>query len=277
MPAPLTYLSNSAVLSTWVTEHNNVVDYANALDPAKASNTYVVAQLAGKAANSYVVAQLALKAANSYVNTQLGSKAANTYVNIQLGTKAANSYVVSQLALKAANSYVNSLNATSFTIVDAGGIITATTIEGALQENRTAIDAIEADYLMSTDIGSSVQAYDAATAKLDVEGQTLTGGVAVTVDDLGVISSGTVTIDVSDRPIAKYTSNGAHTLDVGTSNYGSCILLIQNGSNANTITTSGFDLVDGDSFTANTGHLFRCVVEYLGVSGTKYLNVRALQ
>lgn len=48
--------------------------------------------------------------------------------------------------------YVNLGSATScnfdtvadYPIADAGGIITATTIEGALQENRTAIDAIEA-------------------------------------------------------------------------------------------------------------------------------------
>lgn len=46
-------------------------------------------------------------------------------------------------------------------IVDAGGLITATDVEGALAENRTAIDAIEADYLTSSDIGSSIQAQDA--------------------------------------------------------------------------------------------------------------------
>lgn len=51
-------------------------------------------------------------------------------------------------------------------IEDAGGIITATDVEGALAENRTAIDAIEADYLTSSDVGSSVQAYDAGLASI---------------------------------------------------------------------------------------------------------------
>lgn len=46
-------------------------------------------------------------------------------------------------------------------IEDTGGIITATTVEGALAENRAAIDAVEADYLDSSDIGSTVQAFDA--------------------------------------------------------------------------------------------------------------------
>lgn len=46
-------------------------------------------------------------------------------------------------------------------IVDAGGLITATDVEGALAEIMTDVDTIEADYLTSSDIGSSVQAYDA--------------------------------------------------------------------------------------------------------------------
>ena len=46
-------------------------------------------------------------------------------------------------------------------IEDSGALITATTVEGALAENRTAIDAIEADYLTSTAISSTVQAYSA--------------------------------------------------------------------------------------------------------------------
>lgn len=55
----------------------------------------------------------------------------------------------------------NGLGASLIGIEDSGGLITATTVEGALAENRTAIDAIEADYLTSSDIGSTVQAYDA--------------------------------------------------------------------------------------------------------------------
>ncbi len=63
-------------------------------------------------------------------------------------------------------------------IEDSGGLITATTVEGALAENRTAIDAIEADYLTSSDIGSSVQAYDDGTitaAAVLTDGQLVVG------------------------------------------------------------------------------------------------------
>lgn len=41
-------------------------------------------------------------------------------------------------------------------IYDSGALITATTVEGALAENRTAIDAIEADYLVAADIAAAV-------------------------------------------------------------------------------------------------------------------------
>jgi hypothetical protein len=58
-------------------------------------------------------------------------------------------------------SNANALGASLIGIEDAGTLITATDVEGALAENRTAIDAIEADYLTSSDIGSTIQAYDA--------------------------------------------------------------------------------------------------------------------
>lgn len=61
----------------------------------------------------------------------------------------------------------NGNGASKIGIEDSGGLITATTVEGALAENRTAIDtaeaaiaAIEADYLTSSDIGSTVQPLD---------------------------------------------------------------------------------------------------------------------
>lgn len=58
-------------------------------------------------------------------------------------------------------STANGFGASLVGIEDSGGLITATTVEGALAENRAAIDAIEADYLTSGAIGVSVQAHDA--------------------------------------------------------------------------------------------------------------------
>jgi hypothetical protein len=80
---------------------------------------------------------------------------------------------------------------------------------------------------------------------LGVEGQTLTGGVAVTPKDLGTQSSGTLTLDMGDRAIQKLVNNGAFTLAPGTVK-GSIILEITNGASAGSTTVTGFDHVAGD-------------------------------
>jgi hypothetical protein len=115
------------------------------------------------------------------------------------------------------------------------------------------------DALTSSDIGVSVQGYDADTLKGDVEDQgPLTGGVKVTVKDLSTVSSGTVTPDPGDRPMQKYTNGGAHTLAPHGSNYGNYILEITNNASAGTITTTGWDVVAGDSFDTTNGNKFVC-------------------
>jgi hypothetical protein len=114
-----------------------------------------------------------------------------------------------------------------------------------------------------------------AAGKLDVAGHTvltddeedqgpITGGASVTVKNLGTVSSGTVTVDVADRSMQSLINGGAFTLDVDTSHHGQTTLLIANGGSAGAITTSGFDVVLGASFTTTNGHVFRCTIEYWG-------------
>jgi len=98
-----------------------------------------------------------------------------------------------------------------------------------------------------------------AVAKLDVEDQTLTGGVIVTSKSLGTISSGTVTPDPGDRPEHHYTNGGAHTL-APSSNKGYTVVEIVNNGSAGAITVSGFSVVKGDSFTTTNGHKFLCAI-----------------
>jgi hypothetical protein len=110
-----------------------------------------------------------------------------------------------------------------------------------------------------------------AAGKLDVAGHTvltddeedqgpITGGATVTPKDLGTISSGTVTVDVGDRPMQSYTNNGAHTL--ASSGTGSTVLRITNGSSAGAITLTAFSTrVYGDPFDTTNGSVFRCVIE----------------
>lgn len=98
---------------------------------------------------------------------------------------------------------------------------------------------------------------DGVAAKLNVENQTLTGGVTVTSKDLGTTTGATITLDLGDRPQQHYINNGAHTLAPG-SIVGSCLLDITNASSAGAITITGWTMVDGDSFTTTNTHKFRC-------------------
>lgn len=91
----------------------------------------------------------------------------------------------------------------------------------------------------------------------DTENQALTGGATVTSKSLGTQSSGTLTLDMGDRPLQHYTNNGAHTLAPGTVN-GFCLVDITNGASAGAITTSGWTQVAGDSFDTTNANKFRC-------------------
>lgn len=102
-----------------------------------------------------------------------------------------------------------------------------------------------------------LSALDNQAAKLNVEGQVFTGGVAVTSKDLGTISTGTLTLDLGDRPAQHYINGGAHTLAPGAV-VGSCLLDVTNNASAGITTTSGWTAVDGDSFTTTDGDKFRC-------------------
>lgn len=135
-------------------------------------------------------------------------------------------------------------------------------------------DDFSSDSATAVPTQQSVKAY-VGTTPLRVAGEDqgpITGGASVTKKSLGS-GTGTITVDVSDRPCQTIANDtGAFTLDVGTSHEGSTIVIITNGASAGAITTSGFDDVRGDAFTTTNGHIFRCTVEYWG-SGMKWLTV----
>lgn len=160
-----------------------------------------------------------------------------------------------------------------FTHLTVGTGLTITTTTIALSSGAQASLALADTALQAAAIGVSVQAYDADTAKLDVENQALTGGATVTSKSLGTVSSGTLTLDMGDRPLQDYTANGAHTLAPGTTT-GSCLLDVVNGASAGSRTLSGWTKVEG-SFTNTNGHKFRCHCS-VGTQGS-LLIIQALQ
>lgn len=109
----------------------------------------------------------------------------------------------------------------------------------------------------------------------DLEGQGITGGAAVTPKNLGTKSTGTNTVDATDCPWQRVINGGAHTLDIA-ANIGSCYLEIVNNGSAGAITTSAFDIVDGDDFDTTNTNVFLCHIGYT-YNAKKFLTVKAMQ
>ncbi|MEZ5781819.1 MAG: hypothetical protein R3D70_09340 [Rhizobiaceae bacterium] len=143
-------------------------------------------------------------------------------------------------------------NSPQFTAINVGHASDTTVTRAS--SGRLAVEGN--NVLMANDIGTSVQGYDADTAKLDVEDQMLTGGAGVTLKDLSNLSGASITPDPRDRPTQKVTNNGAGSILPG-SNYGSYRLLIVNASGAGAITTTGW-IEKGDSFDTTVGSKFLC-------------------
>jgi hypothetical protein len=155
-------------------------------------------------------------------------------------------------------------NGVGLTSINASSIAAAnTTVVGVTQLASNSVvqagsnntTAVTPQSLAST-VGVTLQGYDADTAKLDVEDQTLAGGARVTVKNLGNLSGASITPDPGDRPIQKVTNNGAGSILPG-SNEGSYILQVLNTTGAGAITTTGWTL-EGDSFDTTTTSKFLC-------------------
>jgi len=80
----------------------------------------------------------------------------------------------------------------------------------------------------------------------------LTAGYTATVyTGIGTITSGTVTPDPANGQFQSYTANGAHTLAPPSVASGAITLIhmiVTNGASAGAITTSGFTVVEGDTY-----------------------------
>lgn len=129
------------------------------------------------------------------------------------------------------------------------------------------------DFLTSSDIGTSIQAYDADILKADTT-DTLTVGFATTSYNAGTKSSGTYTPDEANGQFQYAINGGAHTLAPPTNDTAITIQYTNNAS-AGTITTTGFTVVTGDALTTTNGDDFLCDIRK--INGFSQLHVTALQ
>lgn len=127
--------------------------------------------------------------------------------------------------------------------------------------------------LTASDIGVTVQGYDADTLKADTA-DTLTAGFNATAYSAGTKSSGTFTPDPANGNFQTATNGGAHTLGVPAS---TCSIVIQytNNSSAGTITTSSYTKVTGSTLTTTSGDDFLFFITVVG--SFSHLHVQALQ
>jgi len=92
--------------------------------------------------------------------------------------------------------------------------------------------------------------------------------------DIGTVSSGTETPEPENGQMQTLTNGGAFTL-APTSKNCSFVVHITNNASAGTITTSGFDIVAGDSLGTGNGDKFLAFITI--VNGDSVLTIEALQ
>ena len=137
--------------------------------------------------------------------------------------------------------------------------------------------AVDSYGILATDIGTTVQAFDADTLKADTADE-LTAGFSSAAVDSGTKSSGTFTPSPDTGNFQHFTNGGAHTLGVPAKNC-AMVLLMKNNSSAGTLTTSGYTKVDGDSLSTTNGDEFFLYITRYNDGSTSFsaLTVKALQ
>jgi hypothetical protein len=237
-------------------------DISGAIISTGAGNEYTIATAQGIASlvNGLLVTFRADKTSTGAATTTVDSTAQKSIFRAD-GTATVSGDIVSGGIYP----LMYSTTAGGFLAVTIGSATSAASLLASLLTVDGAGSGLDADLL---DGASS-----AVFARLDTADQVITGGARVTVNDLGTISSGTVTPDPGDRPHQKYSNNGAHTLAPGT-NQGSYWLDITNAGSAGAITTSGWTKVVG-SFTTTNGHKFACVCHISDIGSL--LSIQAMQ
>lgn len=139
--------------------------------------------------------------------------------------------------------------------------------------------ALSASQVIGRDSTGNVDALDVGNGLQAVSGSlrvggTVAAGLSATSYNAGTFTTGTYTPDPANGNIQHATNNGAHTLAPPAT---VTVITVEytNGASAGAITTSGFDIVSGDSFTTTNGHQFICDIRNL--NSLSHLHVKAAQ
>ena len=131
--------------------------------------------------------------------------------------------------------------------------------------------AVDSYGILATDIGTTVQAFDADTLKADTT-DNLTAGYSSDFEAIGNSGTGTQTLEISSAKenLKTLTINGSFTLAPQTVNSVIALIATNDGTGGYTITTSGYDKISGTyNNAASAKHLFRSTV----IDGTQVLEI----
>jgi hypothetical protein len=105
---------------------------------------------------------------------------------------------------------------------------------------------------------------------------TITKGFTLTPNNIGTVSSGTLTPNAANGNYQYYTNNGAHTLAAPAAD-SALDILVTNGPSAGAITFSGFTVNanTGEPLTTTNGNKF--IITIVRINGTATYMVKALQ
>lgn len=156
-----------------------------------------------------------------------------------------------------------------------GGAVIVTKADVGLSN---ASDLAPADYPISTAQAAALAGKEPANAQI-VKGDTphvITAGYVATAENLGTVSTGTVTPTPVTGNLKRMVNGGAHTLAAPTVG-GDYTIVMQytNGAAAGALSLTGFNKVTGDAYTVTNGHDF--LIFITRVNGFRHAHIQALQ
>lgn len=191
------------------------------------------------------------------INAELRDQLASTEPNMgasMVGVQAAGtiSSATVQAALQELDSDIQNLTAADIAFAPAGSIA-ATDVQDAIEELDADITALAGDALVTADIGATVQAYDADTAKTDVA-QTYTKGQRGAI--VALSDGASITPDMADGNFFSVTLGGNRTLQNPsnlTAGQSGSIFITQDGGGSKTLAYGSYwDFEGGSAPTLST-------------------------
>jgi hypothetical protein len=256
------------------TSNNVFIIGANVVTESITNNMFIGNSSVGVLANSTVIS-----IGNSSLSGVLLLFKSNSTVNSIINATALVFNVNSSVYASLTGNSLISVGNSFFTISTTNAASTPLTVQGAASATANLFQVANSGSTVLAVNSSGVAVGNGAGltslvatgyVSLSAIDQAVTGGCIVTSYNLGITNStvNSITIDSGKCPLQYITNNGAFTC-TAPSNDGFCIVQILNGTSANTITFSGWQVNSisgtGDTYNTSNGSIFN--VQVLRING----------